>query len=131
MKLLTLKLEIADAIRDTDLKIAKLEVSLKDYAVSRIKAMKHELKLTDDEVIEETRDAVGNLRKRHTLNGWFREAGISQRGERSDKGEERKSQEEKHAEALQKAIDGGDLTKESEARFKNAIKALLAPAPSK
>lgn len=128
MKLFTLKMEIADAIRDTDLKIAKLEVSLKKYVVDRIKTMKHELKLTDEEVIEETRDAVGTLRKRHTVNGWFREAKISQRGERSDKGEERKSQEEKHAEALQKTIDEGGLTKESEARFKNAIKALIAPA---
>ena len=118
-------MEIADAIKATDLKIAKLETSLKDYVVERIKLMRLELG-TDAEVIEETRNAVGTLRKPHTVNGWFREAGISQRGTRHDKGEERKSEEEKAAFTLQKTVDGGGLSKESEARFKKAIKALLA-----
>ncbi len=126
MKLFTLKMEIADAIESTDLKIADLEMSLKEYVVVRIKKMKHELKLPDEEVIEQTKEAVGSRRKSHTLNGWFREAGISQRGERSDKGEERKTEEEKAADALQKTVDGGGLSKESEARFKKAIKALIA-----
>jgi len=117
-------MEIADAIKATDLKIAELETSLKDYVVERIKLMRKEL--TDAEVVEQTHDAVSDLRKPHTVNGWLRDAGISRRGERSDKGEERKTEEEKAASALQKTVDGGGLSKESEAKFKRAIKALLA-----
>lgn len=121
MKLVQLKLEIADAIRDTDLKVAKLETSLKNYVVERIKLMRQEL--TDAEVIEQTHDAVGGLRKPHTVTGWLREAGISQRGERSDKGGERKSDEEKAAAHLERMLEAG-VAEESVAKFKRAIKAL-------
>lgn len=126
MNLFTLKMEIANAVETTDLKIAKLEMSLKDYVVERIKRMRSELKLSDAEVIEQTHDAVGGKRKPNTITGWLREAGISQRGTRSDKGGERMSETEKSAASLQRKIDSGILTKEEERGHEKAIKALLA-----
>lgn len=121
MKLLQLKLEISDAIKNTDLKVAKLEVSLKDFVVERIKVMRRELE--DADVIEQVRDAVGGTRKPHTINGWLRDAGVSQRGSRSDKAIERKSDVEKAANHLERMIEAG-VSKEAEAKLRKAIKAL-------
>ena len=124
MNEMKLKIEIVNAIEDCDAKISKLEMSLKDFMVAKMKACRKEM--TDLEIIDLFTSAVGERRSKYTINEWFREAGIRQRGVRSDKGKETTPDPtlEPLRETLKEQLEKGEWSKAAEAKIRKALASL-------
>ena len=121
MNEMKLKIEIVNAIEDCDAKISKLEMSLKDFMVAKMKECRKEM--TDLEIIELFTSAVGERRSKYTINEWFRDAGIRQRGVRSDKGKETTPDPalEPIRASLRQQLKEGDWSKSAEAKIRKAL----------